>query len=63
MADVIVDQFGAQAVVDVVRNPFKFFYLYNKAAKKNGQAPQFSSEALSYLRELEAKYVKKDKET
>jgi hypothetical protein len=58
MANVIVDQFGTQAVVDVVRSPFKFFYLYNRAAKKSGDSPVFSTEAISYIKKLEAKYAR-----
>jgi hypothetical protein len=34
MANVILEQLGKQALVDVVRNPFKFFYLYTEAAKE-----------------------------
>lgn len=56
MANVILEQFGRKALVDVVRNPFKFFYLYNKAAKKDGEAPVFSTKSIQLIKNLEKKY-------
>ena len=56
MANVILEHIGRQALVDVVRNPFKFFDLYNKAARKDGNTPMFSKKSLQLLKELEQKY-------
>jgi hypothetical protein len=59
MARVIVDQFGQEALVRIVRNPFKFFYLYNEAARKDGQVPFFSDQSIDFIKGLESKYAKK----
>jgi hypothetical protein len=56
MANIISEQFGRQALVDVVRNPFKFFYKYNNAAKKDGTVPVFSKKSIQLITELEGKY-------
>jgi len=56
MASVIVRQYGEEALVKIVRNPFKFFYLYNEAARKNKQAPVFSDQAINFIKMLEIKY-------
>jgi hypothetical protein len=56
MANVILGQLGRQALVDVVRSPFKFFYLYNKAAKMNGSVPVFSTKSIQRIKKLEKKY-------
>ncbi|MGD8537368.1 MAG: hypothetical protein PVI66_01480, partial [Candidatus Aminicenantes bacterium] len=56
MANVILEHIGRQALVDVVRNPFKFFDLYNKAARNDGNTPMFSKKSLQLLKELEQKY-------
>jgi hypothetical protein len=58
MAALIEQELGSDAIVKVVRNPFRFFYLYNEAAKKNGNAPVFSSKATAFVRSLERKYAK-----
>ena len=56
MANVILEQLGREALVDVVRNPFKFFDLYNKAARKDGHVPVYSKESIELIKELENKY-------
>jgi hypothetical protein len=56
MARVILGQFGAETLVEIARNPFQFFFLYNEAARKNGQAPVFSDQAIHFLKMLENKY-------
>jgi hypothetical protein len=58
MARMIEAELGTDAIVNVVRNPFRFFYLYNEAAQKNEEAPLFSSQALSFIRSLEQTYAK-----
>jgi hypothetical protein len=58
MARMIEEELGTDAIVNVVRNPFRFLYLYNEAAEKNGSAPVFSSRALTFVRSLEKKYIK-----
>jgi hypothetical protein len=57
MANIIEEELGTEALVEVVRNPFAFFTLYNKAARKNGTAPVLSSKAMTLLRSLERKYL------
>ena len=59
MANLILDKFGKEPLINVVRNPFAFFYLYNKAAKKNGNAPTFTDESIKFIETLETKYSKK----
>ena len=59
MASVIVGQFGKEELVKIVRNPFKFFYLYNEAARKNGQAQVLSDQAINFIKMLGSKYAKK----
>jgi len=56
MANVIVEQMGKDILKTVVRNPFKFFVLYNDAAKKNKDAPVFSDKAMSMIKDLDQKY-------
>jgi len=58
MANLIEEELGAEELKHVVRNPFRFFALYNRAAEADGSAPAFSEEAMAYLRSLAAKYVK-----
>lgn len=58
MANLIDEELGAEAVRDVVRNPFDFFKLYNRAALENGGAPVFSPEAMAYLDRLEKEHTK-----
>ncbi len=57
MARIIVSQFGKEALVKIVRNPFKFFYLYNEAARKDRQAPVLSDQAIDFIKTLESKYA------
>jgi hypothetical protein len=57
MARVIVSQSGEEALVKIVRNPFKFFYLYNEAAIKDKQAPALSDQAIDFIKTLESKYA------
>ena len=57
MARVILGQFGAETLVEIVRNPFQFFFLYNDAARKNGQAPVFSDQTIHFIKMLENKYA------
>jgi hypothetical protein len=58
MANIIEDELGAEAITNVVCNPFKFIELYNRAARKNGNAPVFSTRAVAYIRSLERRYTK-----
>lgn len=57
MANIILGQFGKKPLVDVVRTPFNFFYLYNEAAKKDGNAPVFSEKSIRFIESLEKKYA------
>jgi hypothetical protein len=59
MASVIVRQYGKEALVKIVRNPFKFFYLYNEAARRNRRAPVLSDQAIDFIKMLENKYAMK----
>lgn len=59
MSSVIVEQFGKEALVKIVRNPFKFFYLYNEAARKNRQVPVLSDQAIKFIKTLESRYARK----
>ena len=59
MARVILKQLGVESLVRVVRNPFSFFYLYNEAAGRGGQAPVFSDRAVHFIKTLEDKYEMK----
>jgi hypothetical protein len=56
MANLIEEELGSEAIKDVVRNPFRFFTLYDRAAEQNGSAPAFSGKAIGYLQLLEEKY-------
>jgi hypothetical protein len=58
MANIIDEELGPEALKKVVRNPFRFFSLYNEAAKKKGKAPVFSPKSLAFIRSLEQKYSK-----
>lgn len=58
MANIIIEQFGKEPLIDVVRNPFAFFYLYNEAAKKDSKAPIFSDKSIELIKNLEEKYIK-----
>jgi hypothetical protein len=59
MANCIIEQYGKNAIVEVVRNPFRFFFLYNEAAKKSGKSPFFSEPAMRFIKNLESRYKKK----
>ena len=44
-------------LIKAADDPFAFFYLYQKAAKKDKEhAPRFSDDAMRYLKALEARY-------
>jgi len=58
MANIIEEELSAEAIRSVVRNPFKFFALYNRAAQMNGTAPVLSSQAMAYIESLEQRYTK-----
>ena len=59
MANLIEEELGAEVIREVVRNPFAFFYLYDRAARINGSAPGLSPKALAYIEALEEKYKEK----
>lgn len=61
MANIIEEQFGKKELVNVVRNPFAFFKLYNSAAKQKSGVPVFSNESITLIIQLEKKYLKKSK--
>ncbi len=45
-----------QELIEGADNPFHFFYLYNKAAKKDKEHPVvFSDKTIAYLHQLERK--------
>ncbi len=56
MAKVILEQYGKDEIIKVARNPFRFFSLYNDAAKKSGMGPVFSEETMDFISSLEQKY-------
>jgi len=59
MAETIAGEFGKDALIRTVPNPFAFFRVYSDAAKNRGGAtPPFSEEALDLLRSLEKRYGK-----
>ena len=58
MANVIEEELGTEAIRNVVRNPFRFLALYNRAAQMNGSAPLLSSKAMAYVESLEIRYTK-----
>jgi hypothetical protein len=58
MANLIEEELGTEELKRVVRNPFAFFVLYNRAAEANGTAPRLSDKALTCLQALEARYRK-----
>jgi hypothetical protein len=59
MADVIVRNGYRRELIANIQNPFKFIYLYNKAALKDaGGPPVFSETAIVYCKQLEKKYWK-----
>lgn len=57
MASMIENNGYKKQMIKHADNPFRFFYLYNKAAKKDaGHPPVFSEEAMIYLETLEKEY-------
>lgn len=56
MAQVILKYKGREALVKIVRNPFKFFYLYNQVCLEKNIGPAFSVDAIAMIAELEALY-------
>ena len=58
MANLIEEELGADAIRNVVRNPFRFVALYSRAAEQNGKAPTLSPKAMAYLESLEGKYTR-----
>ena len=58
MANLIEEELGSEAIRDVVRSPFEFLALYNRAARQNGSAPALSRKAMTYLDSLERQYSK-----
>ncbi len=58
MANLIEEELGADVIRDVVRNPFRFLALYNRAAAKNGVAPVLSQKAMGFLEGLERRYTR-----
>ena len=57
MSNVILTHFDKDDIIEVSRNPFRFFYLYNEAAKMDGQVPVFSDKSIAVIKELENKYA------
>ncbi|HVW95418.1 MAG TPA: DUF5700 domain-containing putative Zn-dependent protease [Mucilaginibacter sp.] len=54
MARVIVHNGYKQRLIDGSDNPFNFFYLYNRVAKKDKTKPvRFSEQSMAYLKHLE----------
>ena len=56
MSNVILKHYPKDDLVRAVRNPFKFFYLYNEAAIKEGSVPVFSDKSIAVVKSLEEKY-------
>lgn len=56
MCKAIIGEFGEQSLKHVVRNPFAFFKLYQKAALKNDNYPIFSEDALECIDMLEEQF-------
>ena len=60
MCDTIIREFGKNRFVTVVGNPFKFWKLYNKAAKRSqGKSYVLSDRAMKVIELTEAKYQMK----
>ncbi len=59
MARRIIDDGGLPALVATAGNPFAFFYLYNKAALRDGKGGAFGAKAIGFLRGLERAYCPK----
>jgi hypothetical protein len=58
MANLIEEELGTAALKQVVRDPFGFFALYNRAAEANGRAPGLSDRTMAYLGSLRGRYRK-----
>ena len=56
MASLILEHFSKRELTACVGNPFKFFNLYNKAAKIYGRYPYFSKKSIKLLNKLKSKY-------
>jgi len=56
MANLIENEMGTEELKRVVRDPFGFFSLYDRAAEANGNAPRLSNKALAYLQSLADQY-------
>ena len=56
----VLQTFFVYSSTNVVRNPFKFVELYNRAARKNGNAQVLSPKALAYIRSLESLYANQE---
>ena len=59
MASLIQRHKGREALVKVVRNPFRFFYLYNQVCSETAEGTPFSKGAISLIEQLENKYTLK----
>jgi len=57
MANLIEEELGPEAIREVVRNPFRFLALYNRAAEQNDSAPTLSRKTMAYLESLERRYL------
>jgi hypothetical protein len=57
MSSLILNRFSPAELAKIARNPFRFFFLYQKVAQNQGRVPLFSEQALSLIRNLEEKYV------
>jgi hypothetical protein len=62
MARRIIDNGDREALVATAGNPFAFFYLYNKAALRDGKGGPFSGKAIGFLRDLERRYCPRPEE-
>lgn len=59
MVDIIKRNGYLKELIKNNDDPFNFFYLYNKAAKKDKRNPsRFSDETIEYLKRLESKLIK-----
>jgi hypothetical protein len=57
MANLILEQLGKEALIETVKNPFAFFWIYKEAADKKGaSAPTFSKKSIDFIRLLEKRY-------
>lgn len=58
MTNIILKNLGKRSLIEVVRNPFQFFILYNESAKKDDTAFVFSDKSIEFIKQLERKYSK-----